>query len=184
MSVVAHHGGETNRDGLKELVAGRVTQAVVHILEAVEVDEQCGEARPFPARRGEHLLGAVEHERPVRQPGQRVVEGLMAQLLLRVDQVALNERLPRKNEAREDHRDHVEGQAGEDGVVPVGEQEQAEAEPDGDRREPADAAATRLVRLVTGGGRLGRARDGHQRQSDHPGRVDEVAGLVAECSVM
>ena len=77
-------------DDPQEAVAGPVAQRVVHDLEVVEVEEQDDGIEPGLAG-GQlriHLLG--EH-RPVRQPGQRVVVGLVAQLLLEAGQ--LGERL-------------------------------------------------------------------------------------------
>ena len=56
-------------------------EAVVDVLEAVDVDEQSACQHAWLAcHPREHLLGAVEHEGAIRQPGQRVVESLMGEL--------------------------------------------------------------------------------------------------------
>ena len=77
-------GAQDGRDPVGELdqdrVAGGVTEPVVHRLEPVEVEvEQV--ARPgVAAAVGQHLAHPHRQQRPVRQTGERVVEGLMAQL--------------------------------------------------------------------------------------------------------
>ena len=53
---------------------------VVDILEAVEVDEQQRHVEMVPAGPGHGLLHPVEDEGPVGQPGQAVVQGLVADL--------------------------------------------------------------------------------------------------------
>ena len=73
--------GRRSRDRAQQLVAGRVAEAVVDRLEVVEVDEQHRElvARGAAVAR-ERLLEAVLEQRPVGEPGQRVVERLVLQL--------------------------------------------------------------------------------------------------------
>ena len=73
----ARRGG----DGLQELVADRVTEGVVDVLEAVEIDEQGGHRHIGAAGPGQHLFGAVEDQCAVGQTGQRVVHGLEADLV-------------------------------------------------------------------------------------------------------
>ena len=68
------------RDDPQQLVAGGVAEAVVDVLEAVDVDVQRGHRQLLAARAGEHLLGAVEREHAVGQAGERVVQRLMAKL--------------------------------------------------------------------------------------------------------
>src|SRR5205085_7739475 len=66
------------RDRREQLVPGRVPEAVVDELELVEIEEE-DRHRGVPALRlGEGVGEAVEEQRPVRQPGERVVQGLMA----------------------------------------------------------------------------------------------------------
>ena len=65
-----------------QLVAGVVAERVVDALEVVQIDEQRGDRRLLAACAHEHLLGAIEHQRAVRQPRQRVVGGHEGELLL------------------------------------------------------------------------------------------------------
>ncbi len=81
MSCVAHRALQPFADDPQQLVAGRVPEVVVDVLEAVDVDEQRPGDDPRLARGArEHLLGAVEHERAVGQPGEGVVQGLVGEL--------------------------------------------------------------------------------------------------------
>ena len=69
--------------GHQELVTGTVAQAVVHQLEVVEVDEgHRGDRRVGASDASQSMLDAVEEERPVRQAGEGIVEGLVAELVL------------------------------------------------------------------------------------------------------
>ena len=66
----------------QQTVAGRVSERVVDRLEVVEVHEQ-DRHRQVGARQAlQRVLDAVAEERAVREPGDRVVEGLVRQLLL------------------------------------------------------------------------------------------------------
>ena len=58
-----------------------VAVAVVDLLEAVDVDEQRGHRHVLAAPAREDLLGAVEHEDPVRQVGERVVQRAVLELV-------------------------------------------------------------------------------------------------------
>jgi hypothetical protein len=60
-----------------------VPEAVVDVLEAVDIDIQRCHGDTVAAGTSEHLLGAIERQDTVRQAGQRVVEGLVAQALLK-----------------------------------------------------------------------------------------------------
>ena len=64
-------------------VAGLVAERVVDELEAVEVEEQHGGAAVAvaAARAPQRLLEPVEEQRPVREPGERVVERAVAEPL-------------------------------------------------------------------------------------------------------
>ena len=77
--------GEPARDLLEQLVAGVVTEAVVDLLEPVEVDEQQREnlVRALRARQG--LVETVAEQRAVGEAGEAVVEGLARELLLEPD---------------------------------------------------------------------------------------------------
>ena len=77
----AHAGAQALRDRDQQLVPDGVAERVVDRLEVVDVDEQ---HRQLRARAGERVAHAGDEQRAVRQVGQRVVEGLVAQLLLEV----------------------------------------------------------------------------------------------------
>ena len=60
-----------------------MAEAVVDRLEVVEVDEQDGQPAAAPrCGSDERVLEAVDEQRPVGEPGQRVVERLVAELVL------------------------------------------------------------------------------------------------------
>ena len=70
-------------DGHQQLVAQRVTQAVVDHLEAIEVQEEHREdVITAPVHAGQSVAQPVDEERPVGQSGQRVVKGVVAESLL------------------------------------------------------------------------------------------------------
>ena len=71
---------ETVADLHEQLVARDMPEAVVHLLEAVEVDEEDPDPGRGPADSGERLQAAVAEERPVREPGERVVQRLVREL--------------------------------------------------------------------------------------------------------
>ena len=73
--------GQARGEAAEQLVAGLVAQAVVDDLELVEIDEEDGERRAGPLRAGQRVRQAVEEERPVGQPGERVVQRLVAQVV-------------------------------------------------------------------------------------------------------
>ena len=68
----------------QEPVAGGVAEAVVDGLEVVEVDEQHGAEVAGAAAAVEGVLHPVAEQAAVGQPGERVVERLVAELLLPV----------------------------------------------------------------------------------------------------
>ena len=74
---------EPPADRDQQLVAGLVAQPVVHQLEAVEVDEEHRDHGVVVAvgEAGERVLEPVLHERTVGQPGERVVQREVAELL-------------------------------------------------------------------------------------------------------
>ena len=86
---------QSSADTAQERIARDMTEAVVHGLEVVEVEEQHRDSSRALLAEDERMLDAVREERPVREPGERVVERLVAQLLLGlpasrdVEQVAL-----------------------------------------------------------------------------------------------
>ncbi len=75
------------RDLDEQLVTGVVPQAVVDHLEAVDVEEQHGDLAGAPREAEESLAEAVEEERAIRQPGQRIVERLVLESVLGVGPV-------------------------------------------------------------------------------------------------
>ena len=77
MSAARVQSRQAGGRGAQELVAGGVADAVVDGLEAVEVDEEHAQLGLAAGRHVERVLEAVEEERAVGQPGQRVVEGLL-----------------------------------------------------------------------------------------------------------
>ena len=87
---LSDRGAQPRPDGLQQLVAGRMPEAVVDQLEVVEVDEQngCAFARSTCAR--ECRVQMLEKRSSVRQARQRVAECSMGELLdrLRLDALA------------------------------------------------------------------------------------------------
>ena len=65
---------------LDQRVALDMAQRVVDGLEVVEVEEQDPDGLGVVAPLSQRLLEPVDEEGPVRQPGQRVVEGLPGEL--------------------------------------------------------------------------------------------------------
>ena len=76
---------EPRGDAAQQLVADGVAERVVDALEVVEVDEQHGDlARRARLERLAHLLA---EQRAVGEPGERVVVGLVVELVLQVAQL-------------------------------------------------------------------------------------------------
>ena len=69
-------------DRHEELVPCCVTEAVVHGLEVVEIDEEDGDEVRATDAALERVRYALREERAVRETRQRVVEGLVGQLIL------------------------------------------------------------------------------------------------------
>ena len=78
----ANHRPEPVRDAHQDLITGGVPQGVVDHLETVEVEEQDGDGADRSRAARERVLDAVAEEGAVGELGQRVVERLVAQLLL------------------------------------------------------------------------------------------------------
>jgi len=76
---------EPARDLRQQLVAGIVAETVVHLLEAVEVDEEDGDELAGALGACESLVEPITEQGSIRQAGQVVVERLMRQLLLDLD---------------------------------------------------------------------------------------------------
>ena len=108
--------GQPVRDLLQQPVALRVSAGVVDRLEVVEVDEQHADLRVGPRAAGERVLGAVVEQGAVGEPGQRVVERPMAQLLL--EGLAVLDVAHREHDALDADVGEQAGRHG--GDVPVG----------------------------------------------------------------
>ena len=94
---------EPEADLLQQLVAARMAERVVDLLEAVEVHDHHGRGHVVAARRGERLTDAVVEERAVGQVRERVVERLVL-----VDLRLLPERLRRAgDDPEEDAVEHA-----------------------------------------------------------------------------
>ena len=87
MSPAASRSVRRRAHDAQQLVAGRVAERVVDLLEVVEVDEQHREPLVLRVARVQRVLEPVDEQRAVRQPGQRVVERAVRQLLLERDAV-------------------------------------------------------------------------------------------------
>ena len=78
----AHAAEESLRQLDEELVAGGVAQAVVDVLEVVEVDEDHGDRARPAASSPQRVLEALGEEQPVREVGEGVVKRLVGETLL------------------------------------------------------------------------------------------------------
>ena len=76
----AHGALEAPRDLAQQIIAGPVPERVVDELEAIEVDHQHRELMRLPLGLGDGLGDAVIEQQAVRQPGEDVVRGEVAQL--------------------------------------------------------------------------------------------------------
>lgn len=68
--------------GTEQAVPGRMAEAVIDVLEAVQVEEEHGTAAAFPGREAEGMLQAGQEQGAVGQVGQGIVVGQVQQLLL------------------------------------------------------------------------------------------------------
>ena len=75
--------GEPAADLLQQRVADAVTQAVVHRLEVVEIDEQEGETLRRTGAAFQRMRQAIHEETAIGKSRQRVVIGMLFQLLSR-----------------------------------------------------------------------------------------------------
>ena len=81
--VAAHHARQPQRDIADQLVADRMAERIVDVLEVVEVDVEHRRRRQQGALDvGDRGLEPVAEEVPVRQPAQRVVQRQIAQPVL------------------------------------------------------------------------------------------------------
>ena len=76
----AHGAVEPPRDRDQHLVADRVPERVVDLLEVVEVEEEHRERAVVAAPAGQRLARGLDEHRAVGEPGDGVVEGLVREL--------------------------------------------------------------------------------------------------------
>ena len=168
----------TSRDGdaAQQLVADRVAERVVDALEVVEVDEHHGDL--VRAARLERLAHALGEQGAVGEPGQRVVVGLMGELVLQVAQ--LGDGLLEAVELQRGGR--VGGQRLEQRAVAVGE---AAGEPvavgEHERADHAVLAAQDAEHAVADAalGQVGADRAPGERVDQRDG-VSEALGELAQ----
>jgi alkyl hydroperoxide reductase subunit AhpC len=60
---------------LKKLVASRVSERIVDVFEAVQIQKEHGDLFAVTRRQGDRLTNAVVQEHSIRQSGQKVVLG-------------------------------------------------------------------------------------------------------------
>ena len=88
-----HHALQSLRDDREQLIAGRLPDLVVDILEPVDVDEQRARQHPRLALGSrDHARSAVHRERTVGEPGEGVIEILLGKLLLLLGALAGGDR--------------------------------------------------------------------------------------------
>ena len=75
-------GLQPHRHGLQKFIADRVSERVVDHLEAIEIEEHHRERMFQPARMGQRDGQTVAKEPAVRKAGQRIVIGLILDVLL------------------------------------------------------------------------------------------------------
>ncbi len=78
----AHVAGKTGGYLGQQCVAGIVAEAVVDVLEIVQIDEQYRQAAVIAARGDQRLAEAILEQVAVGKPGQRIVIGLALKLAL------------------------------------------------------------------------------------------------------
>src|SRR5208282_1509166 len=74
---------KAQREGHQEMVTRVVSEAVVYLLEPVEVNEQYCQPARIPLRLDECVVQKLVEQCAVRQAGQKIVVGELADLLLR-----------------------------------------------------------------------------------------------------
>ena len=79
--VGSHAEAKPVSNGHQQLVPFQVAKAVIHDLEAIQIEEEHREILFGTASRAhEQMIKPVDEKCPVRQPRQRIVEGIMNQL--------------------------------------------------------------------------------------------------------
>ena len=67
---------------LQELVAGAVTQGIIDMFEAVEIEDAHRKSLPHPLRLLDALTHPIIQQDPVGKAGQSIMGGQMAQLFI------------------------------------------------------------------------------------------------------
>ena len=141
MTRSATRATQTVGDLLQQEIAGRVAERVVDLLEAVEVDQHHRDLRVGRALPREHVGESLLEQDAVREPGEIVVQGFVAQA---VDEPRVVQRDAgvRGDRLEEPAVLFVEGA---DVTQPVGDAEDADHFPFGDERRH-DAVALAALR--------------------------------------
>ena len=79
---VAHALLEPCRDLLEQCIAGGMAERIVHVLEAVEIEPEHGHQLTMPLGPRHGAVEMLAELKPVGQPGQRIVHGEIADLVL------------------------------------------------------------------------------------------------------
>ncbi len=167
---LAHGGGEASADAADEIVSDVVAEAVVHLLEAVEVEQHDGES----------VVGASLGQRVAQQAVERTAVGQARQVVgqrLSTDEREgpdLPEGQQRSGQAAEDGsggEDH--GDQGQVDEAPVRQQAEAE-EAAADRDEQRRIAREVRLPSMRGGGEP--RSGGDQGQTERPSGVPQRAG--------
>ena len=118
---------EASGHDAEEIVAGAVAQRVVHVLEAVQIDQHDRDVLTGAHAAGQCQFDAVEQKRPVRESGEGIMERLMGECTLGVPTpdgvgehvpdpgedavVLMGEALGRIGRIEREHTDEIAGEA-------------------------------------------------------------------------
>ena len=178
----AQRGTDPLAQLLQQLVARVVTEAVVHRLEPVEVEQQ--ERRGSTAAQ---LLPEPEHQRPpVRQARQVVGGGLPAHLVQRAHLLEGDGRPAESGQqaAQRAHRAHADAglsplQGQHDQAGEVARQRKGEGPPPGARTGVGGRVVVKALRAGQHRGRAGEQRRGHPAQIDRSAEQEGALRLRA-----
>jgi hypothetical protein len=190
-----HHTGQARGDRAQQLVTGRMTERVVDLLEAVDVDvERCRGAHRPPSP-GQQLGRAVEHERSVGELRQRAVQRSVTQLTLGAEEITLREELPQQHQSSDHRRTDRQPDPLIQRRAELRTDRQTEHHPMRDVRHPPREAHARHDLLRVRGARArmrlrrapGVRREGVERETDHERDVDDdperIRGVQEEPAV-
>ncbi len=74
---LANTANQAFRGGLKKLVAGRMSQGIIDMLEAIQVQEQHRDLVPVTGGERDRLADPVAEQQPVGQAGEEIMLGRM-----------------------------------------------------------------------------------------------------------